>query len=369
MASPAEEGDGAPWPQELTDVFATAITAEFAGLTRTGTPITVPTTPYVGDRTLDLSTGLTYPTKAERARRNPKVALLFADPVGSSIHRPPVVAVQGLAAVRDADLQANADRYVRDSLAKLPAATKGQPRFVLRKMAWYYARIWVAITPVRILWWPDRQLTSPPQVWTKPGAIVAPASDASPAGSPPPAWTEPPPSWPPVATFALGSLPWRDLTVVDGDGYPLCLPVTGAEPDPAGFVLQLGGGAPASPLGRRASPFTSTPTRSPGRRTGRSSVASPPTMAGSWWTGPWPIGAWPAVGPRWPWHSSRAGGGCGGACEPKPPDEGNRCRRSASPASTDSSVGSRSSPPFVFRACGYARSRAPAGCTRSEGNP
>ena len=235
----------APWPDELTEVFATAVTAEYAGLTRLGTPVTVPTTPYVGDGTLDVSTGLTYPTKAERARRNPKVALLFADPVGSSVDHPPVVAVQGLAAARDGDLQANADRYVRDSAAKLPAATKGQPRFVLRRMAWYYARIWVEITPVRILWWPDRDLTSPPHEWTTPASVVAPASDPSPAGHPPPAWTEPPPSWRDVASFALASLPWRDLTVVDGEGYPLCLPVARVEPVPSGFKLRLGDGAPA----------------------------------------------------------------------------------------------------------------------------
>ncbi|HEX4244544.1 MAG TPA: hypothetical protein VHY77_03165, partial [Acidimicrobiales bacterium] len=234
-----------PWPGELAEVFAGAITAEYAGLTRLGAPVTVPTTPYVGHGTLDLSTGLTYPTKAERARRNPRVALLFADPVGSPVTGPPVVAVQGLAAVRDGDLQANADRYVRDSVAKLPAATKGQPRFVLRKMAWYYARIWVEITPVRILWWPDRDLSSAPQVWTKPGAVVAPASDPSPAGHPPAAWTEPPPSWRNEASFALASLPWRDLTVVDGEGYPLCLPVAGVEADPAGFAIHLGDGAPA----------------------------------------------------------------------------------------------------------------------------
>lgn len=234
----------APWPDELAEVFATAVTAEYAGLTRLGTPVTVPTTPYVGDGTLDLSTGLTYPTKAERARRNPKVALLFADPVGSSVERPPVVAVQGLAAVRDADLQANADRYVRDSAVKLPAATKGQPRFVLRKMAWYYARIWVEITPVRILWWPDRDLTSQPRVWTKPGAAVAPASDPSPAGHPPPAWTKAPPSWREAASLALASLPWRDLTVVDDQGYPLCVPAARVEADPVGFKLHLGHGAP-----------------------------------------------------------------------------------------------------------------------------
>ncbi|HEX4218146.1 MAG TPA: hypothetical protein VHZ02_07255 [Acidimicrobiales bacterium] len=239
-----EQGNGAAWPDELAGAFANAVTAEFAGLTRMGAPVTVPTTPYVGDATLDLCTGLTYPTKAERARRNPKVALLFGDPVGSPLVRPPVVAVQGLAAVRDRDLQANADRYVRDSQAKLPGATKGQPRFVLRKMAWYYARIWVEITPVRVLWWPDRDLAAEPREWTKPGEIVAPASDPSPAGRPPPAWTDPPSSWREEASYALASLPWCDVTVVDGDGYPLCLPVARVEADPAGFVLHVGAGAP-----------------------------------------------------------------------------------------------------------------------------
>jgi len=245
----AESEGTSPWPEELADVFAAAITAEYAGLTRAGTPVTVPTTPYVGERSLDLSTGLTYPTKAERARRNPRVALLFADPVGSSIDRPPVVAVQGLAAVRDANLQANADRYVRESLTKLPAATKGQPRFALKKMAWYYARIWVEITPVRIRWWPDRDLALPPREWTKPGAIAAPASDPLPAGSPPRAWTEAPSSWPEVASFALSSLPWCDLTVVDGDGYPLCLPVARVEAGPTGFALHVGPAAPAIAAG------------------------------------------------------------------------------------------------------------------------
>src|SRR5262249_33603856 len=154
------------WPPELLDVFQHALTCEYGSLTRAGAPVTVPTTPYVGvGGTIDLSTGLTYPAKAERARRNPKVALLFADAVGAKESDAPVVLVQGHAAVRDADLQTNTDRYVCASMRKLPGAVEGQPRALLRRLTFYYARIWIEITPVRILWWPDRALDSQPRDW------------------------------------------------------------------------------------------------------------------------------------------------------------------------------------------------------------
>ena len=65
------EHNPAGWPADLLPVFERSITCEFASLTRQGTPITFPVTPYLGEdeRTLDVSTGLTYPAKAERARR------------------------------------------------------------------------------------------------------------------------------------------------------------------------------------------------------------------------------------------------------------------------------------------------------------
>ena len=120
--------DPDPWPQELTETFERSITCEYASLTRGGAPVTVPSTPYVGGGTLDVSTGLAYPAKAERARRNPKVALLFADAIGAAAGVGPVVLVQGHAAVRDADLQENTDRYVRLATRKLPAAGRRASR-------------------------------------------------------------------------------------------------------------------------------------------------------------------------------------------------------------------------------------------------
>ena len=85
------------WPKELLPLFERALTVEYASLTRDGAPVTYPLTPYVGDdaTTLDVSTGLTYPAKAGRARRNPKVALLYSDAVGSGLEEAPVALVQG----------------------------------------------------------------------------------------------------------------------------------------------------------------------------------------------------------------------------------------------------------------------------------
>lgn len=236
--------DNPGWPAALSEVFERAITCEYASLTRAGTPVTVPSTPYLGAGTLDVSTGLAYPAKAERARRNPKVALLFADPIGAGAGDLPVVLVQGHAAVRDADLQGNTDRYARLAMAKLPAATKGQPKFLLRRMKFYYARIWIEIVPQRILWWESRELASPPRTWRADPARALPESDPAPSGRQPPAWLSAPSDWRGIAARALRELPFADLTFVDGDGHPACLPVSAGELAGAEVPLAIGSGAP-----------------------------------------------------------------------------------------------------------------------------
>lgn len=221
-----------------------AITAEYATLTRAGTPVTVPTTPYLGETgdTIDVSTGLTYPAKAERARNDPRVALLFADPVGVRQRR--VVLVQGLATVRDGDLQANTDRYVRVSTQKLPDATKGQPKAVLRRMAWYYARIWVTVTPLHIWWWTSRALEEAPAQWHAPEGTSAPLSDPPPPGKRPAAWLAPPPAWEPVARSMVAKGALVDLTVVGHNEFPMCLPVQDMAIGDDGIHLRVGAGAP-----------------------------------------------------------------------------------------------------------------------------
>jgi hypothetical protein len=255
----------AGWPEELLPVFTQAVTAECTSLTRGGAPIMVPLTPFAEDGagSLDVSTGLAFPAKAERARRNPKVCLLYADPVGSGLADPPVVLVQGLATVRDADLQANTDRYVRSVLAKTPDAFKGIPKFLLRRLDWYFARIWIQVTPTRMWWWGSKSLDAEPGEWAD-STPVAPSSDPVPPGKQPPAWLEAPADWRAAARASAGRLGHPDLSWVGPDGFPLAVPVR-AEQIGQGFRLRFGRCLPGVPQGRACLTFHSHPARFTGQ--------------------------------------------------------------------------------------------------------
>jgi hypothetical protein len=235
------------WPAGLAELTRRSLVSEYASLTRDGRPITWPVTPYLADdgTTVDVSTGLTYPSKAERARRDPRVAVLLSSPVGTGIADAPVVLVQGLATVRDADLQATTDRYVRESMAKTPQNYRGMPRFALRSLDWYFARIWIAVTPLRITVWPEGRLDREPEIWTAPEGITAPPSDPAPTGKALPARTEPQADWRGFADRAerLGA---PVLTVVGEDGWPLAVRTRGARRTTDGFVVDLPAGVPTA---------------------------------------------------------------------------------------------------------------------------
>ena len=236
----------APALDEVLDTAAAFVTTEYASLTRAGAPITAPVTPYRGAGTLDVSTGLTYPLKAERARRDPRVTLAFSDPTGSGLADTPVLVVKGLATVRDADLVATSRRYLAASQQRFPDAYSTIPGFVLRRMAWYWSRIWVEVTPVEILTWAAGDLDRVPTTWRRPDA-VAPPSDPPPVGRSLGSWGEPA-AWTARADRAVAELGLPVLTGLDHDGWPLPVrcraaarTVTGFEvTPPAGVVVAPG---------------------------------------------------------------------------------------------------------------------------------
>jgi hypothetical protein len=125
-------------------------------------------TPYYepGSPSIDVTTGLGYPKKANDARANPLVALLFSDPTGCGLERPPMVLVQGTADVDDRDLDANRERYARESVEKLPAMAKLLPPEPMRRfLSWYFTRIYIHVRPERVYVWPEGDPAREPELY------------------------------------------------------------------------------------------------------------------------------------------------------------------------------------------------------------
>ena len=154
-------------PAEAREAFTRFVTCEYTTVGKGRQPITWPVTPYYqqGGATIDLSTGLGYPKKADDAIRHPSVSLLFSDPTGSGVERPIMVLVQGTAEVDDRNLEQNAERYFRDSAIKLPATKKMHPPKPMRDMfSWYYTRIYVHVRPERVFIWREGDVTGEPEI-------------------------------------------------------------------------------------------------------------------------------------------------------------------------------------------------------------
>lgn len=142
-------------PREAKEVFSKFIAAEYAYFTPQGEPLCWPVTPYWDSErgVLAVATGLAYPNKADYAKRNPKVSLLFSDPTSSGLESTQTILVRGDAVVLDQDIQENTDRYVRELRNKFVAARVTINPLTVKMLDFYLPRLWIEITP--------RQLTYP----------------------------------------------------------------------------------------------------------------------------------------------------------------------------------------------------------------
>jgi hypothetical protein len=236
-------------PPEIQRVFNSFITSEFTTIDRHGQPISWPVTPYYRPRDpcIDVTTGLGYPKKAEDARANPKVALLFSDPTGSGFDQAPQVLVQGTADVDDRDLAHNRERYTRESVEKLPATKKMLPPKPLRGLLnWYFTRIYVHVRPERVYVWPDCDATKEPQLFDAHMEEVRSGHDEEPQAPHAPGeggmvkWD--------ARMDELGArYPTAVLTIVAPDGFPFSLRVP-ISVDRAARRIRIGAGALGVPV-------------------------------------------------------------------------------------------------------------------------
>lgn len=226
-------------PERVVALIRSGSIAEYATVSAAGLPIDTPVLYFPSEalHTFNLATGLSYPAKAERARRNPKVGLLLKGAADD-----PVISIAGMAAVRDSDLQSNVNRYVAEACYTLPHDPDWA---VAREAIWYWTRIIVEIMPARIFWWDSlADMDSPPHRWNAPADFVFPQSDPAPPGkvSRPAEWDEKP--WRELAEQALDRQAAGFLSVIDDDGFPLPMIVRAITLVEEGFLLDLPAGIP-----------------------------------------------------------------------------------------------------------------------------
>ena len=214
-------------PDVAREAFERFVTTELTTIDSRGQPITWPLTPFYADGapTIDVTTGLGYPKKADDARRTPRVSLLFSDPTGSGIESGIQVLVQGAAIVDEDDLAANRDRYARESGEKLPA-TKSlhPPKFLRGPLDWYYARIYIKVRPERVLIWPDGDLSRSPEIQDARIDEVRSGHVEDPEPTPsPPAGGDP--IWDPRIDQLGTAFPTAVLSWIGPDGLPLAVRV------------------------------------------------------------------------------------------------------------------------------------------------
>jgi hypothetical protein len=234
----------------VQQVFDRFVTTEYTTIDAKGQPITWPVTPYYkpGDPCVSVTTGVGYPKKADDAARNPYVGLLFSDPTGSKMEKAPLVLVQGIADVDDRDLDANRERYWRESGEKLPA-TKAlhPPAFIRKSLGWYYTRIYIHVRPERVYVWQDGDPSVEPKLLDSHLDEVRTGHDQEPE-SPPPAPSGRPAVWDPrLDELGTGAYPTAVLSIVAPDGFPFSvrLPV---QPDKSGGCIRFNVDAVGIPL-------------------------------------------------------------------------------------------------------------------------
>ena len=229
-------------PADLVALIRRSTIAEYATVSGAGMPIDTPTFyfPSADLTSLDIGTGLAYPAKAERARRNPKVGMLIEGGADD-----PVISIAGIAAVRDADLQANLERYIAETILSPTVHPALVPWEKTRSRMYYLTRVIVCVAPAHIRWWPNRAaMDEAPTQWRAAPGTQFPASDPAPAGvlSAGPKWQQR--SWQDMAKTALGQGLPAHLTLLDGDGFPLPIRVKHYRHHADGFALSVPRAAP-----------------------------------------------------------------------------------------------------------------------------
>lgn len=154
-------------PPYVLDALFAYRTCECTTLAKDGTPITVPLCPVILPDTnrFVITTSIAIPNKAFNVRRNSRVSLLFSAPTASGLSTPPAVLVQG-----DATCPDRVETWTPELAQLWKILAERQPAsgtfkanaFTRWYFDWYYMRLLISVTPLRIRWWEQGDMTTTP---------------------------------------------------------------------------------------------------------------------------------------------------------------------------------------------------------------
>ncbi|GAA4238921.1 hypothetical protein GCM10022254_56890 [Actinomadura meridiana] len=139
---------------KVAEVLSSTRVLEFTTLTPAGGVSTRPMAGvWFGERgEIVLTTPAAYSRKVLDIRRDGRVALLYSDPAGSGLTGMPVVLIQGRATAPEVVLPPqDLERYWRGVLdARPPWADATDDPFYRSAMGWFYTRLPIVVTPLRV---------------------------------------------------------------------------------------------------------------------------------------------------------------------------------------------------------------------------
>ncbi len=164
-------------PAEVLEVFRNFMTAETTTIAKNGFPVTWPVLPLFCPQPFQfvILTSIGLLQKAVNVRRDGRVSMLFSEPTGSELTKPPAVLVQGRALAPDevlipmTRLDPAVAEAVREQGLRMVRKQPGMRIYLANSitrwlMDWYFMRQAIYIYPERITWWPEADFSQSPEV-------------------------------------------------------------------------------------------------------------------------------------------------------------------------------------------------------------
>lgn len=164
-------------PSEVIAVFNNFMTAETTTIGKNGFPVTWPVLPLFCPQPFQfvVLTSIGLLQKAVNVRRDGRVSMLFSEPTGSELTKPPAVLVQGRATAPDdvlipmTKLDPAVVEAVREQGLRMVRKQPGMRMYLTNSltrwlMDWYFMRQAIYIHPERITWWPEANFQNSPEI-------------------------------------------------------------------------------------------------------------------------------------------------------------------------------------------------------------